>query len=476
MFANFGMFDLEPPPPPIALSADDAGLPPLFRALLGGDSARAIELLEHGADACEALPSCGATPLHAAGLGGCAADAVAALVAAGAPLEAQLTEPGVQLCYSVSGLLPTRAPAGSTPLTVACGRPHVATAEALLAAGAACEPPVLNNSQFVRFDAASPWHWLEKHSCSHEHKAAVNALRAHMLALMRQRHAAGTLALQPEQLLGWVGAAALRPPCSEELAAVVALPSAAGMLSEEQHRRLADVVVQSGDVAAVEALQAGPLRLQPLDPDGSMLRGTCITLRGEATVPMARALLQVRRLPGMRRALCCWLACTCDGAPVAQTQPCTVLLVLAAARYRHPSHHHQHNHRGPRECPAAGAAAVVGPAAAPRAPGKPRPTRCYVGWRVWHAKRRKAATAVGEISREGGQAGRRAARAADHRSPGVRRSLSAPYPTLPSPQYYDVCCPFYTLFRRCAAAWAACLRGGSCSRGISDGVSRLPSC
>jgi len=47
----------------------EADQPPLFAELLGGDTERAIHLLQDGADAHHTLP-CGLTALHAAVLGG----------------------------------------------------------------------------------------------------------------------------------------------------------------------------------------------------------------------------------------------------------------------------------------------------------------------------------------------------------------------------------------------------------------------
>lgn len=282
---------LQPPPPVFILPANEQ--PPLFRALLGGDAALALELLQGGADALQALPG-GVTALHAAALGG-AAGALPALVAAGAaadaPLTARVQDPDPEL----SRYIPEIAPAGSTPLAFACKRSNAACVQALLAAGALCPPPVLDLGGMSLFphDETSPWHWVAR---TGQHRVA---LRTALLASVLQRCATGALVLSPEQLMGPLVAAAMAPACTDELAAVMALPGAATLLSEAQRRRVASLVALQGDAAMLESLQEGLLHQHPLDPTGELLERVAALCCDDA-LPMTRLLLQARGGGGAR--------------------------------------------------------------------------------------------------------------------------------------------------------------------------------
>lgn len=311
---SFGLPRPAPPPPKAAPSA--AAQPPLFKALLGGSSAHAVKLLKGGADAQEVLPG-GLTALHAAALGG-VADAVPALVAAGVPVETQLAEPLQLPNQSSQQDSFDKAPAGSTALTLASAMGQPGTVEALLAAGAAPELPklrVISSRDLFAGGAASPWHWAAKRPRASQQSDAAAAVRAMLLADARKRLAAGPLALQPEQLMGLLVAAALEPARTDDFAALAALPGTADMLDEGQRRGLAEMVVElveHGDAEAVHALQAGLLRQQPLDPDGSMLE--VLASRREAdALPTARALLQVGEGLHMAAACCAAVVADCKG-------------------------------------------------------------------------------------------------------------------------------------------------------------------
>lgn len=284
------------PPQPPALLPPPADAPPLLRACLAGDSACALELLQNGASATDTLPG-GVTALHTAALGG-AAGAVPALVAAGLSVDAGLEGP-VQL-FEVQFDRTAEAPAGTTPLALAAALGHASAVEALLAAGATHELPSLIDqhwygSGLFENGATSPWHWVAEHIRGRdaERAAGAAAVRAQLLAHVLQRCAASAPAPQPDQLLALCVAAVLPPACTDKLAALAALPGAADLLGEVRLRRLAQSAVERGDAVVVEALQASPLRLQPLDPQGSLLEGIA-RKRGEDALPMARALLQVR--------------------------------------------------------------------------------------------------------------------------------------------------------------------------------------
>lgn len=298
--------------PPAAGLPPAAELPPLFAALLGGDSDRATEQLEAGCDPCHTLTS-GLTALHAAALGG-AAGAVPALVAAGVPINAQLLEPLQLPKDDGDGLSFDKVPPGSTALALACARSTTAAVQALLAAGATYKLPTLSSSAYqdiVAEGAGSPWHWAAERSMSsryhgsEEAVAAAMAVRAGLLENALQC-AAAELEPQSEQLVALLVIASLAPSCTGQLSALAALPGAADALNAGQRRRLAGWIVKKGDVAAVDALQAGPLRQQPLDPNGKLLQSIAGD-RGEKALPMARALLQVRgtqRAQGLH-SLCC---------------------------------------------------------------------------------------------------------------------------------------------------------------------------
>ncbi|KAI7837349.1 hypothetical protein COHA_008790 [Chlorella ohadii] len=86
-------------------------------------------------------------------------------------------------------------------------------------------------------------------------------------------------------------AAALAPSAPDLLAELAALPGAAGMLGAEQRRSVASLAVHQGDAAAVQTMLDGPLRQQPIDPDGSMLE-TVAGRSSDDVLPIARALLQ----------------------------------------------------------------------------------------------------------------------------------------------------------------------------------------
>ncbi len=286
--------------PAAAVLPPVAEQPPLFAALLGGQAERALELVQGGANPHDTL-LCGLTALHAAALGG-AAGAVAALVAAGVPVDARLSAP-LQLPDQRCGQLFTdEAPAGSTALALACAMGEVPTVQALLAAGAASELPdpdswrdLLKPGASSR--AASPWHWLAERMRyarpeDESEMAAAIALRASLLGDVLRRAAAGSLEMQPEQLMAMLMAAALAPSAPDLLAELAALLGAAGMLGAEQRCSVASLAVHQGDAAAVQTMLDGPLRQQPIDPDGSMLE-TVAGRSSDDVLPIARALLQV---------------------------------------------------------------------------------------------------------------------------------------------------------------------------------------
>lgn len=234
-------------------------------------------------------------------LGG-VAGAVPALVAAGVPVDAQLTAPQLLPKNYGEKRSPEAAPAGSTALTLACAVGKPASVQALLAAGAAYQLPTLASNtthlwELVADGGSSPWHWAAKrsHPLRTEHEAAAAAaVRASLLSDVLQRAAAGTgPEFVPEQLMALLLAAALAPANVDQLTALAALPETGGMLGADQRRRLAGLVVEHGDAAAVQALQAGPLRQHPIDPDGRMLYSIA-RRRGADVLLLARALLQVR--------------------------------------------------------------------------------------------------------------------------------------------------------------------------------------
>ncbi|KAI7843745.1 hypothetical protein COHA_002643 [Chlorella ohadii] len=173
-----------------------------------------------------------------------------------------------------------------------------ATVQALLAAGATYPLPALRSESWGDLfadRAASPWFWADKwsgHSGNEGEAADATAVRASLLRHVLQHAAAGTgPEIGPEQLMALLVAAGLEPACTDQLAAVAALPGAADKLDTAQRRRLARLVVKCGEAAAVQALQAGPLRQQPIDPHGSLLQDIANNRRSDA-LPMARALLQ----------------------------------------------------------------------------------------------------------------------------------------------------------------------------------------
>lgn len=251
-----------PKKPSVVALPPAADMPPLFQALPGGDSARAVELLRGGADAREMLQPSALTALHAATLGG-AADAVPALAAAGAAVDAQLAAP-VPL-QDGSGVLGGKAmaPAGCQPLALACALGQAAAVQALLAAGASYELPLLQGGGWTnsfKGGGNSPWNWINAHIMfSSGGDQETVAARSMLLADVLRCHAAGALVPTPEQLQGLLAAAVLKLACLEEFEALAALPSAAA-LNEERRRHLARLMLfgyGDGDAAALEVPAVG---------------------------------------------------------------------------------------------------------------------------------------------------------------------------------------------------------------------------
>ncbi|PRW45110.1 glycine oxidase isoform X1 isoform A [Chlorella sorokiniana] len=198
------------------------------------------------------------------------------------------------------GVSSDKVPAGSTALTLACALSKAGAVQALLDAGAGYELPTLSGSTWGDLfagGAASPWHWAAERSTRARHHgpadqaAAAAAVRASLLQSVLQRTAAGTLAPQSEQLMALLFAAAMAPSCPHPLSSLSALAGAADTLTAAQRRRLISLIVEKGDGAAVDALQASPLRQQPLDPNGKLLDSIARS-RDAAVLPVARALLQ----------------------------------------------------------------------------------------------------------------------------------------------------------------------------------------
>ncbi len=437
----------------------EADQPPLFAELLGGDTERAIHLLQDGADAHHTLP-CGLTALHAAVLGG-VAGAVPALVAAGVPVDAQLTAPQLLPKNYGEKRSPEAAPAGSTALTLACAVGKPASVQALLAAGAAYQLPTLNADSWGGLfadTAASPWFWAVQWRGARSEAADAAAVRASLLEHVLQRAAAGTLQLQPEQLMALLAVAALAPARTDQLAALAALPGAADKLDTAQRRRLAGLVVKRGDAEAVHALQAGPLRQQPIDPHGSLLQDIANNRRSDA-LPMASALLQVRDVGQRSRCLCvCFnlLSRAVQTVPSLATHvsagPAPCLLVQHGTSITLTAINNVVNER--TNAPLLELILSSG-LPLPKVPrgSKKRSVAMWDGEYGSPEDVREGGRE--ELEREAGGRGRREGKEGEGRTPLWRRGGNANLllPDMlchPLPQFHNVCCPFYTLFRRCA--------------------------
>lgn len=249
----------------------------------------------------------GLSTLHAAALGGCAG-AVPALAAAGAPLDARLAEglppepalggigmlqqcrpreldqteelvtsafPGMRTPSARGELLPT----GATPLALACLMAQGSVVEALLAAGAAIEVPASQPDSSLYYSPrsaeGSPFRALQEQfqvgRFGKGVRSAAVAIRDRLLACLLERAGAGAQPLSGDQLLS-VGMLALLPPTNRPaLDALAALPASAAM-GEEQRRCVVHAALELDDLELLTVLQAGRLRVTPLDPHGRLLQ------------------------------------------------------------------------------------------------------------------------------------------------------------------------------------------------------------